>query len=144
MPLNPVSPSEGRPAKPSKQATEQFLAEVEATAATDAYNTFAAQVPPVMQEEFLSAHPMPPGVAYPPVDEEDVRQSESKRGPPAPNEPPSYVDPQGNPIDPTVLPPEAPPPDGGEGGVARANPDPNLDPNLPPRTTPIYDPVIRR
>ena len=101
---NPVSPSEGKPSKPSTEATDAYIAQVEAETATDAHAKMSAQIPPVMQEQFLEKYPPPPAIAYPPVDEEDVRQSESKRGTPAPNEPPSYIDQQGNPIDPKTLP----------------------------------------
>jgi hypothetical protein len=106
---NPVSPSAGTPTKPPPEQIEEYITKVEAQTATEAHAKMSAQIPPVMQPEFLAKYPPPPAIAYPPVDAEDVRQAESKRGTPAPNEPPSYVDAQGNPVDPKTLPPEAPP-----------------------------------
>lgn len=100
----PVAPSEARPTKPPQEQIDEFLTGLEARAKDEMWHKMAAQVPPVMYEDFIAKFPAPAAVTVPPVDENDIRQAESKRGEAAPGEPTEYVDATGKTIDPKVLP----------------------------------------
>jgi hypothetical protein len=121
----PVSPSEGTPNKPAAEQTDEYLATLEENTKAEMQAKMAAQVPPVLQKEFLAKYPPGKQKTYGPLDDEDRRQADAKRGEKAPNEPEYEVVP--NPR--AHQPAEA-------GGSAQAPADaattPPTDPNAPP------------
>jgi hypothetical protein len=118
----PVSPSEGTPTQPSVQVTNDYFEKLEVDAEEEKYRYMAAQVPPIMQDEFLAMYPPIVAKTPAPKDMEDIRQSRPKRGDPAPNEPKEYLeignDVENLPEHSDNLPPQGGPAGQGEGSEA--------------------------